>query len=199
MLNYPEPIQKLIEAFNKLPGIGPKTAERFVFYLLKRPEHEINELSQALQELKKNNLLCKTCFNLAEKDPCYICTDQKRDKNTICIVAEVHDLASLEATNEYNGLYHVLGGVLNPLAGITPEKLHVKELVARINNNKPAEIIFGLNPDMEGESTVLYLKKILQPMNIKLTRLARGLPMGADLEYADEVTLINALKNRNQA
>jgi recombination protein RecR len=159
---------------------------------------EIEELIQALQELKKNNLICQTCFNVAEKNPCSICSDTKRDQKTICIVAETHDLASLEATSEYTGLYHVLGGTLNPLAGITPEKLRIKELLARLKTTKPQEIIFALNPDMEGESTVLYLKKLLQPLNIKLTRLARGLPMGADLEYADEVTLINALKNRNQ-
>jgi len=198
MLNYPDPIQKLIQEFNKLPGIGPKTAERFVFYLLKQPKEEIELLTKALEDLKQANLTCSQCFNIAAKDPCYICSDQKRDNKTICIVAEIHDLATLETTGEYNGLYHVLGGVLNPLAGITPDKLKVKELVERIKKDKPEEIILGLNPDMEGESTVLYLKKLLQPLNIKLTRLARGLPMGADLEYADEVTLINALKNRNQ-
>lgn len=198
MLNYPEPIQRLIAEFNKLPGIGPKTAERFVFYLLKKPKGEIGDLVRALEELQKNNLTCSQCFNLAEKDPCYICQDHKRDKKIICVVAEVHDLASIEATGEYDGSYHVLGNVLNPLAGITPEKLKVRELVKRIEKEKPNEIIIALNPDMEGESTVIYLKKILAPLNVKLTRLARGLPMGADLEYADEVTLINALKNRNQ-
>ena len=199
MLNYPEPIKKLMEAFAKLPGIGPKTAERFVFYLLKKPAEEIDELSQSLEGLKSNNLICNTCFNIADKDPCYICRDPGRDKKTVCIVAEAHDLASIEATGEYIGLYHVLDGVLNPLAGITPEKLHIKELISRVKENKPDEIILALNPDMEGESTVLYLKKLLQPLNVKLTRLARGLPMGADLEYADEVTLVNALKNRSQA
>jgi len=196
MPKFPEPISNLINEFNKLPGIGPKTSERFVFYLLKQPKEEISRLSQVLENLKDKITYCSACQNISEKNPCYICSDQRRDKKVICVVAESHDMASIENTGEYKGLYHVLGGDLNPLEGITPDRLKIKELLARVKNDGVKEIILALNPDLEGESTILYLTKILKPLNIKTTRLARGLPMGSDLEYADEVTLSNALKGR---
>ena len=196
MPKFPEPIQNLINEFNKLPGIGPKTSERFVFYLLKQPKEEISRLAQVLENLKDKITYCSVCQNVSEKNPCIICSDQKRSKTTICVVAESHDMASIENTGEFNGLYHVLGGNLNPLENITPDKLKIKELVQRIKKDGVKEIILALNPDLEGESTTLYLTKLLKPLNIKITRLARGLPMGSDLEYADEVTLSNALKGR---
>ncbi len=196
MPKFPEPIQNLINEFNKLPGIGPKTSERFVFYLLKQPKEEISRLAQVLENLKDKITYCSVCQNVSEKNPCIICSDQKRSKTTICVVAESHDMASIENTGEFNGLYHVLGGNLNPLENITPDKLKIKELVQRIKKDGVKEIILALNPDLEGESTTLYLTKLLKPLNTKITRLARGLPMGSDLEYADEVTLSNALKGR---
>jgi len=196
MAKFPEPIQNLINEFNKLPGIGPKTSERFVFHLLKQPKEEISKLSQTLNNLKDNITYCSICQNISEKNPCHICSDQTRNKKTICVVAESHDMASIENTGEYKGLYHILGGNLNPLEDITPDKLKIKELLSRIKKNDIKEIILALNPDLEGESTTLYLIKILKPLNIKITKLARGLPMGSDLEYADEITLSNALNGR---
>lgn len=196
MSKFPTPIQNLIDEFNKLPGIGPKTSQRFVFYLLNQPGQEIEKLVQALTGIKTQVKFCSVCLHITEKDPCEICSDSSRDQKTICVVANVYDLLSIENTGEYRGLYHILGGVLNPLEGVTPQELRVKELVERIKKNKPLEIILGLNPDLEGESTVIYLTKLLSPAKIKVTRLAKGLPMGADLEYADEVTLSNALKGR---
>jgi len=198
MNKFPTPVQNLIDEFNKLPGIGPKTSQRFVFYLLNQPKEEINKLVQALGGLKDEVKFCSVCQNITQKDPCGICSDSSRDQKTICVVAQVYDLLSIESTGEYKGLYHILGGVLNPLEGVTPRELRVKELVERIKKNKPSEIILGLNPDLEGESTVIYLTKLLAPAKIKITRLAKGLPMGADLEYADEVTLSNALKGRRE-
>lgn len=198
MPKFPEPIQNLINEFNKLPGIGPKTSERFVFYLLKQPKEEIVKLTHVLENLKNKITYCSVCQNISEQNPCPICSDSKRDKKTICIVSESHDLASIENTGEFKGLYHVLGGTLSPLEGITPDKLAIKQLLQRIKKDKVKEIIVALNPDLEGESTTLYLTKTLKPFNIKITRLARGLPMGSDLEYADEVTLSNALKGRMQ-
>ena len=198
MPKFPTPIQNLIDEFNKLPGIGPKTSQRFVFYLLNQPKEELEKLVQALTGLKTQIKFCSICQNITQEDPCEICSDSTRDQKIVCVVANVYDLLSIENTGEYNGLYHILGGVLNPLEGVTPQELRVKELVERIKKNKPLEIILGLNPDMEGESTVIYLTKLLAQTKIKVTRLAKGLPMGADLEYADEVTLTNALEGRRE-
>lgn len=196
---FPSSIQNLINEFNKLPGIGTKTSQRFVFYLLKKPKSEIEKLSCALNNLKDEIKLCGLCHCFTSQDPCPICSDSKRDKTTICVVAETTDMAIIEATGEYNGVYHILGGTLNTLDGITPDTLNIKSLVEKVKNNEIKEIIFAFNPDIEGESTIMYLKKILEPCEIKITRLARGLPMGSDIEYADEITLSNALKGRNSA
>jgi len=194
----PFSLQKLIEQFNKLPGIGPKTAERLAFWLLKQPQTELEKFAESIQTAKKNLVVCSTCQNISEKNPCSICADQTRDKQTICVVAEIHDLQTFERLKEYHGLYHVLGGVLNPLENIGPADLHIDSLIQRIKNNHLKEIILGFNPDLEGESTVQYLQKILKPLNIKITKLARGLPTGSDIEYADEITLTSALKNRKE-
>lgn len=204
MSKFPSSIQNLIDEFNKLPGIGPKTAEKLVFYLLKQSKTELSSFAQALEHVKDRITICSLCQNIAEKSPCHICQDPKRDKTTICIVAETQDMAVIESTGEYHGLYHILGGTLNTLEGITPDQLKIKELFARIpplnkgGQGGVREIILALNPDLEGETTILYLTKILKPYKVRITRLARGLPMGSDLEYADEVTLSNALKGRRE-
>jgi len=198
MIKFPPSIKNLIEQFCKLPGIGPKTAERLVFYLLKLHKNEISEFAQALNQLNDDIHHCSQCFNLSEKDPCHICADNTRDKSLLCVLAEPHDLASIENTAQYKGYYHVLGGVLEPLAGITPDKLNIDQLLLKIQENKLTEIILAFNPDMEGEATMIYLNNLLKPFKIKITRLARGMPVGSDLEYTDEVTLTNALQNRKE-
>ncbi|PIP17716.1 MAG: recombination protein RecR [Parcubacteria group bacterium CG23_combo_of_CG06-09_8_20_14_all_35_9] len=200
-MNYfPPAIQNLIDEFNKLPGIGPKTSERFVFYLLKQSEEEIEKFAKAIENLKKKITICSQCYNFSEKDPCPICTDPRRDKSLLCVVAYPQDLQAIEKTNEYKGLYHILGGILNPIEGIGPKELKIQELLKRVKkpNSKIQEIILGLNPDLEGEATAIYLAKLLRPLKIKVARLARGLPMGSDLQYADEVTLSNALEGRKE-
>lgn len=192
----PQSIKSLIEQFSQLPGIGSKTAERFVFHLLKKPKEELTKFGNNLSQLKDSVKTCSICQNYSEQDPCLICNDQNRDQSIICLVAEPTDLTAIEKTNEFKGVYHILGGVLNPLDNITPDKLRINELVERIKKNRPKEIILGLNPDIEGETTALYLNKLLKTLDVKITRLAKGLPMGSDLEYADQATLASALSNR---
>lgn len=194
----PIPVQKLIDEFNKLPGIGQKTAERFVFYLLKQPKTEIIKLIGALNNINNRINVCSECFNYCEKAPCPICSDKDRDQNTVCVVAESADIIALEKVSEYRGVYHVLHGQINHIDDIGPEKLKIKELVSRIKKNKIKEVILALDANMDGETTVLYLNKTLKPLSIKITRLARGLPMGSDIEYADEITLASALSGRRE-
>ncbi len=198
MLRFPEPIKNLIDHFDRLPGIGPKSAEKLVFYLLKQPKHQIKNFADVLTELHETIQFCKTCQNFSQQEYCEICRDEKRDTSTICIVAENHDLAAIEHSGEFHGVYHVLGGNINPLEGITPELLNVKQLLARIESTRVNEIIFAFNSDYEGEATVLYLQKLLQNKGIALSRLAQGLPMGSVVEYADEVTLSKAIKGRTK-
>jgi len=199
MISYPDQINNLIESFCKLPGIGRKTAERFVFYLIKEEKEELFQFADNLSKLHEANFTCPTCFNFSPRQGlCDICSNEKRDKTQICVVEEFHDLNNIENTKLYNGLYHVLGGKIDPPEGVTAEKLKINELLTRIQNNQIQEIILALNPDIQGEGTILYLRKLLLPLNIKLTLLARGLPMGGNIEYADEVTLANALKGRQQ-
>lgn len=196
---YPKIIQNLINQFAKLPSIGPKTAERLVFYLLSQKESELQKFGEALEHIKANIKLCQKCFNFAESDPCPICADNRRDQKIICVITKPQDLFAIEKTGSYNGVYHILGGNINPLENIAPQDIKIKELIERLKNNGIKEIILALNPDLEGETTALYLTKLLKQFpNLKLTRLARGLPMGADLEYADEVTLENAIKDRRE-
>ena len=199
MIKFPKPIQNLIDQFCKLPGIGPKTAERLAFSFLKWTQKDKQDFANAFSQINGSITHCSVCYNISEKDPCPICADPARDKSKICVVAESHDLAAIENTNEFKGLYHVLGGVLEPLHGITPDILKTDELAAKVQKNKISEIILAFNPDMEGEATMIYLKNLLQPFKkITITRLARGMPVGADLEYTDEITLSNALKNRKE-
>lgn len=198
MARFPEPIQNLIEEFNKLPGIGPKTSERFIFYLLKQPEKELDKLAERIKYLKEKITLCSICFVFTDKTPCVICSDARRDQKTICVVAESPDVLAIEKTGKYQGTYHVLEGVINQIEGIGPDQLKIKELVNRIKKDGIKEVILATNPDLEGESTALYLVRLLKPLKIKITRLGRGLPMGSNIEYADEVTLANALAGRGE-
>lgn len=194
---YPEIIQNLINQFAKLPSIGPKTAERLVFYLLKKPEKELHDFGEAIEKIKGKIKICQTCFNFSDCDPCRICQDSKREKNIICIVAKPQDIQAIEKTKFYNGVYHVLGGNINPIENVTPDDIRLKELLEKIKSKNINEVVIALNPDIESETTTIYLTKVLKQFpNLKITRLARGLPMGADLEYADEITLENAFKAR---
>lgn len=196
---YPKSIQNLIDEFAKLPSIGPKTAERFVFYLLKKPSSEITNLGHSILHLKDNVKLCTKCFNFDEHNPCSICSDAKRDQKIICVVAKNQDIIALEKTKLYIGTYHVLGGYINPLENVLPGNIKLKELISRIKNDMPKEIILALNPDSEGEATSSFIIRLLKQFkDLKITRLARGLPIGADLEYADEVTLENAINDRKE-
>lgn len=200
-MNYPKSIQDLIDYFSKLPSVGPKTAERFVFYLLKQPQSFLDEFAAVVSGLKKNIIICGQCLGVSGSNPCSICADKNRNKKTICVVANTRDMISVENTKQYGGVYHILGGVINAIEGVKPEHLTFKKLLEKIKNNKAEEIILALNPDIEGETTSLYLAKILSPLKkngLKITRIARGLPMGSDLEYADSMTISNALKYRNE-
>jgi len=197
MSKFPPTIQNLIDELKHLPGVGPKTAERFAFYLLKN-KNTAENLARAVDNAKTKMTTCAECGTFSEKSPCYICSNPKRNRATICLVAETNDLAVIENTSEYDGLYHVIGGTLNPPEKITIEKDTLAKLEQRVKKNGVKEIILALNPDLDGETTILYLTKFLKPLKVKITRLARGLPMGGNLEYADEVTLSNALKNRTE-
>ncbi|MFQ5652114.1 MAG: recombination mediator RecR [bacterium] len=188
-------MEKAISELSKLPGIGRKTAQRLVFYLLKTPKREVQSLAEALIAIKEKIDFCTICFNITETDPCQICTSDKRDRTTVCVVEEANDVLALEKTGEYKGLYHVLGGALSPLEGLGPEDLNIKELLSRLNGSTN-EVIIATNPNTEGEATALYLEKLIKPLDIKITRIARGLPVGGDLEYADAMTLTKALEGR---
>lgn len=195
---YSPAIQKLINQFANLPGIGPKTAERLVFHLLYQPQSSLIAFGEAIEHLKNNIVTCSNCFNFSETNPCHICDDLRRQQGVICVVAKPQDVSALEKTKIFNGVYHVLGGTINPLRHCGPENLKVKELLQRLKSSPAQEVIFALNPDFDGETTMSYLSKVIKqyfPV-VKLTRLARGLPMGADLEYADEVTLEKAMESR---
>ena len=196
MAYYPEPVARLIEALQRLPGIGPKTAQRLTFFLLKRPLDEVQTLAESLTQLKQRIVHCHVCFNVTEEDPCRICSDPRRDSRALCIVEEPNDLLALERTGEFRGRYHVLLGALSPLDGIGPEDLRVRELLARLETPGVEEVILATNPSVEGEATAIYLAKLLKPFGMRITRIARGLPVGGDLEYADEVTLSKALEGR---
>lgn len=192
------PVARLIEALHKLPGIGPKSAQRLTYYLLRASEAEARALAQAIVELKERTTLCSLCQNVTEEDPCGICADSQRDQSIICVVEEPLDILALERTGSHRGLYHVLHGVLSPVEGVGPEDLKLNELVARLRNGSVREVIMATNPNLEGEATAMYVSRLLSPMGVRVTRLARGLPTGADLEYADDVTLARALENRQE-
>ena len=195
----PRAVTRLIEEFHRLPGIGPKTAQRLTFYLLRAPKEQALSLAEALTYLKEKIVTCAICQNIAEENPCAICRDDARDRTIVCVVEEPLDVLALERTREYHGLYHVLHGAISPVEGIGPEDLRVPELLTRIQREPGiAEIVLATNPNLEGEATAMYLERLIKPLGIKLTRLARGLPVGGDLEYADEVTLTRALEGRRE-
>ena len=196
MMYTAESIEDLAEKFSKLPGIGRKTAHRLALYILKIPREEVVSLAKALVNVKDKVRSCSQCSNITEVDTCPVCSNTKRERDLICVVEDPSDVLAVERTNDYHGLYHVLGGALSPLDGIGPEELKIKELLQRISQNNIAEIILALNPNVEGEATILYLSKLLKPLGIRLTRIARGLPVGSDLEFADEATLSRALEGR---
>ena len=197
MSYLPNFIKTLIAEFDKLPSIGPKTARRLVFNLLHRKE-DLKSFAQALNEAYQKIHFCPQCFNLTDQGLCGICGDSQRDKESICIVAHNQDVEAIEKTAEFNGTYHLLNGLLSPLEGITPEKLRIKELVRRIKKDKVKEIILALDQSMEGEATIIYLSKLLKDFKIKITKLARGIPLGANIEYTDEITLSSAFQNRKK-
>lgn len=196
MTYYPEPVARLIEALQRLPGIGPKTAQRLTFFLLKRPIAEVRELAESLVGMKDRIVSCGTCFNVTDQDPCRICADPARDGRLLCVVEEPNDLLAMERTGEYRGRYHVLQGALSPLDGIGPDDLKVRELLARLEAGGPAEVILATNPNVEGEATAVYLARLLKPLGLRVTRIALGLPVGSELEYADEVTVGKSLEGR---
>ncbi|MBI3635430.1 MAG: recombination protein RecR [Candidatus Rokubacteria bacterium] len=198
MTHYPEPVARLIEALQRLPGIGPKTAQRLTFFLLKRPIEEVRELGDALVAVKERIVYCRICFNVTDEDPCRVCADPARAGGTLCVVEEPNDLLAMERTGEFRGRYHVLLGALSPLDGIGPEDLKIRELLARLDAGGVTEVILATNPNVEGEATALYLAKLLRPLGLLVTRIARGLPVGGDLEYADQVTLSKALEGRRE-
>ena len=189
------PVARLVDEFHKLPGIGPKTAQRLTYYLVRMPEEKARELADAVISLKERIVLCSECFNITESDPCSICADPGRDRTAICVVEEALDVVSLEKTRSYKGLYHVLHGAISPMNGIGPDELKIQPLLGRIRDGV-REIILATNPNLEGEATSMYVHRLLAPLGVTVTRPARGLPVGGDLEYADEVTLGRAIEGR---
>jgi len=193
-----EAINRLIEELNKLPGIGPKSAQRLAYYLLRAPEEQTGRLTQAMLSVKEEIKLCSTCFNVTDADPCPICRGDNRDHSQICIVEQPQDILALEHTRIYHGLYHVLHGAISPTEGVGADDIKVKELLERLNNNPVEEVILATNTNLEGEQTALYLSHLFSPLGIRVTRLARGLPFGTELEYADDVTLTRAIEGRQE-
>ncbi|MBE0479517.1 MAG: recombination protein RecR [Dehalococcoidia bacterium] len=191
-----EPVSRLIEEFGKLPGIGPKSAARLAYYVLRMPADEARALADAIIAMKDKTMYCSICQNITDADPCAICSSTERDSGIICVVKEPLDVLALERTGRHKGLYHVLHGVLSPMDGVGPGSLKIKELMERIAGSSTTEVILATNPDLEGEATAMYIQKLLSPFGLRVTRLARGLPAGSDLEYADEVTLTHALESR---
>lgn len=199
MHTYPKPLTRLVKALAKLPGIGERTATRLALYLFHSERKDVETLAKSLMEVKERLKLCSLCFNLTDVDPCPICQDPSRDSRTICVVEDIGDLIAMERARVFKGKYHVLHGAISPLKDVAPEKLKIKELVARIKNEEIKEIILATNPDAEGEATATYLMQLIKPLKIGVTRIARGIPMGGDLEYTDEITLAKALEGRREA
>lgn len=191
-------VSRLIEELHRLPGIGPKTAQRLAYFLLRAPEGQAKSLAQAIMDVKEKIFLCSLCQNITEADPCPVCRDEGRDHAKICVVEEPLDILGLERTRKYDGLYHVLHGALSPMEGVGTEDLKIEELLVRLRDGSTKELILATNPNLEGEATAMYLSRLVAPLGVKVTRLARGLPFGGDLEYADEMTLARALEGRQE-
>jgi len=190
--------ERLLAELEKMPGVGRKTAQRLAFHLLKLPDLEAEALAVAIRDVKRNVKPCSKCFSITESDPCNICSDPKRDASLLCVVEQPSDVLALEKTADFRGLYHVLMGVISPLEGLSPEDLKIRELLARLRGAEVKEVVVATNPDLEGEATALYLSRLIKPLGIKVTRLARGLPVGGDLEYADQMTISRALEGRKE-
>ncbi len=195
---YIEPIARLIGELSKLPGIGNKTAQRLAFYIINMPDDQVGQLASAIAEVKSKIKYCSVCQNITDVNPCRICSNPQRDPSVICVVEDPRDVIAMEKTRDFHGLYHVLHGVISPMNGIGPDDIRIKELIARVSGDGVKEVILATNPDVEGEATAVYISKLLKPMGIKVTRIAHGLPVGGDLEYADEVTLSKALEGRRE-
>ena len=195
---YPESIDRLVGELTKLPGIGEKTAQRLAFHLIDAPKDDITALADALVAVKDKVHLCPVCFSITDKDTCDICSDPNRDRSVICVVEHTRDVYAIERTREYNGLYHVLHGVISPLEGVGPQDIRARELIKRLNDQAVKEVIMATNPTPEGEATAVYLSNLITPAGIQATRLGKGIPIGADVEYTDEVTLIKAFEGRKQ-
>ncbi len=198
MATTPEPIVRLVEAFHRLPGIGPKSAQRLAFHMLRVSEKEAVELAEAIREVKVRIKFCSSCLNITESDPCALCADPARDGTVICVVEQPLDIVAIDRAASFKGKYHVLHGCLNPMEGIGPEQIHVRELLIRVNEGAVREVIMATNPSLEGEATAMYVHRLLGPLGVRVSRLARGLPSGADLEYTDDVTLARALEGRQE-
>jgi len=197
-MKLPKAVVNLISQFERLPGIGPKSSQRLTYYFLHAPAEVSQNLANALLELKEKTVTCRICFNIAENDPCEICSGEERERKILMVVEEPLDVLALEGSRSFDGLYHVLGGVITPLQNIGPEELRIKELMSRLKGDSVKEVILATNPTLEGEATALYLQKLIVPLKIKVTRIARGLPVGGDLEYADQVTLMRAVEGRRE-
>ena len=193
-----DPLARLIEQLQRLPGIGAKSAERLAFHVLKTPREEVDQLRDAIREVKERVTYCSVCSNTTEADPCYYCTSDSRDKRVICVVEEAHDVTAIERTRDFKGVYHVLMGALSPLNGVGPDELRIKSLLARVGNGGVDEVILATNPNVEGEATAIYLAKLLKPLGPRVTRIAMGVPVGSDLDYADEVTMHKAMEGRRE-
>lgn len=198
MEHYSEPISRLIEEFLKLPGVGRKTAQRYAFHIINMKKEDVRSLSQALLDVKENLTYCSVCCNISDREICPICSSPVRSEEIICVVEDPRDVAAMERTKEFSGRYHVLHGTISPMDSITPEMLKIKELVSRMANENIREVIMATNPTIDGEATAMYLARLLRPFNVKVTRIAHGLPVGADIEYADEMTISKALENRRE-
>ncbi len=197
-MQYPEPISKLIDSFMKLPGIGPKTAVRLAFFVLNMKEDDVLDFGKALVNAKRNLTHCSICHNITDKDPCRVCDDDTRDQSVICVVQDPKDVIAMEKMKEYNGMYHVLHGAISPMDGIGPEDINIPDLLKRLQDDTVQELILATNPNIEGEATAMYISRLVKPTGIKITRIAHGLPVGGDLEYADEITLSKALEGRRE-
>ncbi|HWK21616.1 MAG TPA: recombination mediator RecR [Ureibacillus sp.] len=195
---YPEPISKLIDSFMKLPGIGPKTAARLAFFVLTMKEDTVSTFAKALIDAKRNLMYCSVCGHITDVDPCQICSDKQRDVSTICVVQDPKDVIAMEKMRDYHGLYHVLHGAISPMDGVGPEDINVASLIARLQDERVQELILATNPTIEGEATAMYISRLVKPSGIRTTRIAHGLPVGGDLEYADEVTLSKAIEGRRE-
>ncbi|MDE0828349.1 MAG: recombination mediator RecR [Vicinamibacterales bacterium] len=197
-MNQIEPLSRLIEELQKLPSIGAKSAQRLAFHFLKQPRDQVDRLCEALRDVKEQISNCSVCSNITDRDPCFYCTDESRDKQLICVVEDPHNVASIERTGDFKGAYHVLMGALSPLKGVGPDELHIKGLLQRVSVDGVTEVILATNPNVEGEATAIYLAKLLKPLGVRCSRIAMGVPVGSDLEYADEITMLKAMEGRRE-